>query len=289
MSRVLITPRSLTSGGQDQELARLEGAGHELIFSASGRQPTSSELAEFVPRCEAWLAGVERIDADILTVAHNLRIIARFGVGLDSIDLAAAERAGIAVVPSTGSNADGVAELVVLHALLARRPFSGESTIDDPQSWNRQIGSELQRRHAAVVGYGAVGSRVARLLDAFGMHVSVFDPFATPEPADLLTLHCPPDDAPLIGRRELDVLAPGATFVNTARGSLVDMDAVLAALESGHLGAYSCDAFSTEPPAHHDLWHHPRVTATPHIGGFTVESVHRSVTMAVDAILVALG
>jgi phosphoglycerate dehydrogenase-like enzyme len=84
-------------------------------------------------------------------------------------------------------------------------------------------------------------------------------------------------------------MALGATLINTARGSLVDTDAVLSSLESGHLGAYCCDAFVKEPPAPHSLWNHPNVHATPHIGGFTIESGQRSAALAVDAILEILG
>ncbi len=85
------------------------------------------------------------------------------------------------------------------------------------------------------------------------------------------------------------LIAEGATLINTARGSLVDLDAVLAALESGRLGGYGCDVYVSEPPETHPLWLHPNVLATPHIGGFTAESVQRSAAIAVDAILEALS
>ena len=302
MSRVLVTPRSLTSGPVHPELERLTAAGHELVFSAEGRVPSAEELQALIPGCAAWLAGVEVIDRATMQVATDLRVIARHGVGLDTVDLDAARDLGIPVVPSTGSNAEGVAELVVLHALTLRRPARGGALIDDPAAWKRTRGSELQGRTAAVIGYGAIGSRAAHLLGAFDMAIRVYDPFAQPSGgheaaptvldavrgADLVTLHCPPSERPVIGAAELAAMAGGATLINTARGSLVDVDAVLAALESGHLGGYGCDAYVTEPPAAHALWAHPGVFATPHLGGFTAESVQRSVGMAVDVILDAL-
>jgi len=303
MSRVLVTPRSFTTGPVHPELVRLQNAGHELVFSAAGRVPTTAELAELVPDCVAWLAGVETIDRGTLERARLLKIIARHGVGVDAVDLAAAEALGIPVVPSTGSNAEGVAELVILHALGSRRRFANGLTIDDADAWQRSRGSELQGRVAAVIGYGAIGSRVAHLLAAFDMEIRVCDPFATVAAgltvvgtvreaiagADLITLHCPPQGVAIIGEPELAVVAVGATLINTARGALVDLDAALAALESGQLGAYGCDAYTSEPPDPHPIWSHPNVMATPHIGGFTAESVQRSAAMAVDAIVNAIS
>lgn len=303
MSRVLITPRSFTAGPVHPELLRLQGSGHELVFSAPGRVPTTPELAELVPDCDAWLAGIETIDRATLERATTLKVIARHGVGVDTVDLAAAEDLGVLVVPSTGSNAEGVAELVILYALAMRRRFTSSATIDDAVAWERSRGSELMGRTAAVVGYGAIGSRVAHLLAAFGMDIRVFDPYAVPAvghqaagtlseaivDADLVTLHCPPRGETIIREREIEQVAEGATLINTARGSLVDLDAVFAALDSGRLGAFCCDAYSSEPPAPHAVWSHPNVLTTPHVGGFTEESVQRSAEMAVDAILDALS
>lgn len=302
MSRVLVTPRSFTTGPLHPELQRLADAGHELVMSGDGNVPTADELRHAVGDCEAWLAGIEVIDRETLTMASNLKVIARHGVGVDSVDLAAADELGIAVVPSTGSNAEGVAELVVLHALALRRPHRADVPIDAPDAWKRTRGTELQGSIAAVVGYGAIGSRVAHLLGAFDVEIVVHDPFTTPADghvaadsleaaltgANLASLHCPPSEAPLIGPDQLEMLARGALLINTARGSLVDADAVLASLESGHLGGYGVDAFVTEPPTPHELWQHERVVATPHLGGFTTESVQRSAAMAVDTILQAL-
>ena len=144
---------------------------------------------------------------------------------------------------------------------------------------------------------------MAHLLSAFDMKVRIFDPYASPADghtvaasvtevlgnADLVTLHCPPGDGPIIGGVELAVVADGATLINTARASLVDLDAIHAALESGRLAGYGCDVYGTEPPDPHPIWSHPNVLTTPHLGGFTDESVHRSAAMAVDAILQALS
>lgn len=298
MSNILITPRSLTTNQAHPELQRLRVAGHDLVFSEPGRLPTADELLALVGPCVGWLAGVEMIDRRILESAPGLVVIARLGVGLDSIDLPAAEGLGVEVVPAIGSNAQGVAELAVLMALSSRRPISLKHPISDSRAWDRSQGSELSGRIAAVIGYGAVGRRVARLFNAFGMDVRVVDPVADVEPefptfsldkaiadADVVSLHCPPRDNPLLGSNELRSMAPAATVINTARGRLVDLNAMLAALESGQVATYACDAYATEPPDPHPLWSHAGVMATPHLGGFTAESGQRAAAMAVDAIL----
>ncbi len=303
MSRVLVTPRSFTTGPVHPELQRLQAAGHELVFSAAGRVPTADELGELVVTCDAWLAGVETIDRQTLSKATGLKVIARHGVGVDAIDLVAAAELGIPVVPSTGSNAEGVAELAVLHALSMCRRFATGTSIDRADAWKRTQGCELRGRTAAVIGYGAIGSRVAHLLAAFEMKIRVFDPYQpimdgftmalsvaeAVDGADLVTLHCPPGIEPTIRGAELALVADGALLINTARGSLVDLDAALAALDRGRLGGYACDVYSSEPPDPHPLWTHPLVLTTPHIGGFTTESVQRSAAMAVDAILHVLA
>lgn len=302
MSKVLVTPRSLTVEPLHPELERLIAAGHEIVFGPQGRIPDADDLRKCVPGCSAWIAGIELIGRDTMELAAGLRVIARHGVGVDAVDLDAAADLGIKVVPSSGSNAQGVAELVILHALSLRRPHPRDRAIDDDDAWARRQGSELNGARVAVIGFGAIGSRVADLFAAFGATVTVHDPYASVTArfssaptiadaitgADIVSLHCPPSDAPVIAESELALIAEGATLINTARGSLVDLDAVRNALIEGALGGYGCDAFTTEPPSPHPLWQHPNVFTTPHLGGFTTESVRRSVAMAVDTILATL-
>jgi phosphoglycerate dehydrogenase-like enzyme len=307
-ARILVTPRSLTRSPLDEvpELAALREAGCELIGTTPGVSPSAQELAELLPGVDGWLAGVEPITAELLARAGRLRAISRNGAGVDNIDLAAAERLGIRVLRAPGANARGVAELAVALGLGAMRGIGRSSRALAGGGWERELGAEAPDTVVGVVGLGAVGRLTAGLFAALGARVLAYDPFVTAPPAGLdcelvpldelaarsglVTLHCPPlpDGAPLVDAGLIGRMPRGSALVNTARSSLVDDAAVLAALDAGRLSSYSVDAFDTEPPAPSLLLAHERVTATPHLGGYTAASVSRAARQAAENLLEAL-
>jgi len=304
--KILITPRSLTRDGHPA-LDRLKDAGYELIFSTPGAFPSEDELLELLPECVGYLAGVEQISARVLNAAKDLKAISRNGTGVDSIDLQAAERNGIKVLRAVGANARGVAELTFGHIVSIVRsiPFSDVAMKDG--RWERRKGVELAGRTLGLIGCGKIGQLVTQFALAFDMDVIACDPYADTsfkpsrrfsfvsiddvlECSDIISLHCPPmpDGSPLIEAHAVESMTDGVYIINTARGSLLDTDAVLAGLESGKIAGVTIDAFETEPPKDWRLVNHSRVISTPHIGGFTIESVDRAVTAAVDNLLDAL-
>ena len=303
-TRVLVTPRSLTEGGLDavRELDPLRHRGFELVSVQPGRLPTEDELLDVVPGCVAWLAGVERISDRVLRAATDLRVISRNGTGTDSIDMAAAERAGVSVERAAGANAQGVAELTLALTLCALRHVSWTSAALREGRWERSQGSELAGCTVGVVGLGAVGLRVAEVFATLGSDVVAHDPFVSDASlrlvsldellamSQVVSLHCPasPDGHALIDASRLAVMTRATVLINTARSSLVDDDAVLAALQDGSLAAYAVDAFDSEPPEVTALLRHPHVIATPHLGGYTTASVRRATTQAVDNLLAVL-
>ncbi len=304
--RILVTPRSITKEGHPA-LAKLESAGFEWVSCAKGRQPTEEELLELLPGCVGYFAGVEPVSARVLQSASDLKVISRNGVGVSSIDLGAAKRQGIRVLTTPGANARGVAELTFAHMLaLARGLCFGDRSLK-AGGWDREKGFELQDRQLGLVGCGAIGRIVSELAIAFGMRVRAYDLYPDPNfhpqgfdyapldevlaDSDVISFHCPPpaDGKPLVDEAFLAKVKPGALLVNTARGELLDENAVLAALDSGQIFGLGLDAHRGEPPSDRSLLEHPRVLATAHIGGFTTESVDRAVTGAVDNLLLALG
>jgi len=304
--RVLVTPRSLTQAGLEtiEALEPLRENGFELVSGPPGRLPTEAEQVELVAGCVGWLAGVERIGATALDAATDLQVISRNGTGTDSIDLGAAEQRDVRVVRAAGANAQGVAELALTVALAGLRQLPWTAASVAAGGWTRAEGRELEDCTVGVVGMGAIGRRVAHLFIAVGARVVAHDPFAdltgsgvTPlgldellAVADVVTLHvpAPPEGGALLDAWRLSLLPAGAVLVNTARAVLVDDDAVLAALESGRLSAYAVDAYDDEPPAPSALLSHPRVIATPHLGGYTGASVRRATEQAVTGLLEAL-
>lgn len=309
MARILVTPRSVTQRGHPA-LDRLKAAGHEVILGPPGRQPTEGELLALLPGCEGYLAGVEPVSHAVLAAASStLRVISRNGTGTDTIDREAARALGITVRAAAGANARGVAELTLGLLLALARSVPASSHALHEGRWERTTGVELEGKTLGVVGFGAIGQRVAALAQALGMTVLAYDPFLDSFPAtfassvtrvpfeDLLarsvflTLHCPPTESgtPLLDATALARLPQGAYIVNTARAELIDEDALLGALESKRLGGVALDVFREEPPMNNALVRHPRVIATPHLGGFTHESVDRAMEAAVSHLLEELA
>ncbi|MBN9158443.1 MULTISPECIES: phosphoglycerate dehydrogenase [unclassified Microbacterium] len=304
--RILVTPRSMTASGLDDaaDLAPLRERGWELVSGPAGRLPNVEELIELVPGIDGWLCGVEQVPATVLDAADRLRVISRNGVGAENLDLDSARAHGVAVELARGANSRGVAELSVALMLSALRDIPAADRALHDGRWARSLGRELADRTVGIVGFGAIGRLVARIVLAFGANVLAYDPFATIDMAgvdgvelddlfaecDVITLHAPPraDGRPLVDATLLGSLRPQTVLVNTARSALVDPEAVLAALEDGALRAYAVDAFDQEPPVLDALLSHPRVILTPHVGGYTDASVRRATEQAVTNLITAL-
>ena len=303
MKKILITPRSLTKDG-DPSLNLLTEEGFELVFSTPGKMPQESELRDLLPGCIGYLAGVEPITAAVLEAADKLEIISRNGTGINSIDLQAARQMNIKIMRAEGANARGVAELTlgVILGLIRSIPFS-DARMKGGQ-WERRKGLELQGRTLGLIGCGKIGQLVSQLALAFEMEVLAYDPFPdqrfNPGPgfrftsleevlvnSDIITFHCPEqtDGRAILDGERVHRLKPDVYIINTARASLMDETAILEALQEGRIAGLALDVYDREPPDTGSLLTHDRVIATPHIGGYTTESVSRATLAAVENLL----
>jgi len=301
--KILVTPRSLTKGG-DPALDLLTREGFELVFSTPGTMPPEDELNRLLPGCVGYLAGVEPITAAVLESAADLKVISRNGTGINTIDLEAAQRLNIEILRAEGANARGVAELTLgtILGLIRSIPFS--DAIMKRNQWERRKGLELQDRTLGLIGCGKIGQLVCRLAMAFGMQVLAYDAYpdskfapgpgfrfaeldAVLESSDIISFHCPeqPDGQPILDRERLSRVKPGVFVVNTARASLIEEAAILEALDDGRVAGLALDVFDREPPDASPLLSDDRVIVTPHIGGFTAESVARATLAAVENLL----
>lgn len=280
--------------------------------------PGLVDRAERVPRLLARARALvvrnrTMVTDDLLAEAPRLRIVGRLGVGLDNIDVAAAEARGVAVVPATGANDDSVAEYVTAMVLYLLRGAYAASADVAAGVWprTRLIGREASGKTLGLVGYGSIARKTASRARALGMAVAAFDPFVPPEDpawdgtarmdtleallaaADAVSLHVPLTEATrqLIDAAAFAAVRPGAVLVNTARGGVVDESALAAALKDGRIAGAALDVFETEPltaAAGAVFAGCPNLVLTPHIAGVTEESNARVGAMIADAVISTL-
>lgn len=248
-----------------------------------------------------------RITAEVINASPRLRVIAKHGVGVDNIDIAAAQARGVPVLRSMGSNSRAVAEHAIALALMQIKEIQPLNAAVKGGAWPKPsfIGKDFQGATIGLVGYGGIGRETARMAAALGMEVVVHDPFAPGAPEadgfataadldamlpllDILSLHCPLTAATrgLIDARRLALMKRSAVLVNTARGGLVDEAALAEALAQGRIAGAALDSFAMEPPpADSPLWPLATLTATPHIGGVTAGSARNMALIAARHII----
>jgi phosphoglycerate dehydrogenase-like enzyme len=281
--------------------ARLRAASCEMRLAPKLGHRDPGELSVLLRGVHAAIVSTDPFDAGVLASADRLRVIARVGVGTDSIDVAAATAAGVAVCTTPGANAASTADHTVALMLAAVRRVAEHDRAVRAGGWPRGVAAtpwELRGATVGIVGFGTIGRLVAQRLSGFDVDVLVADPRhpgATPLDAllarsDVVTLHAPltTDTTALLDAAALARMRPSAILVNTARGGLVDEDALVEALVSGRLRAAALDVFEREPPPSGRLRSLPNLVLSPHLGGVSERSVAEMTARATDAVLAVL-
>ena len=286
----------LLEGGSQTSVDAFKAAGYSQIEYHSKALPEDELKARI---SEAHIVGLRsrtQLSAEVLADAKRLLAIGCFCIGTNQVDLEAAEQAGIPVFNAPYSNTRSVAELVVAQAVLLARGIPQKNAECHRGGWSKAAtGShEVRGKTLGIVGYGHIGTQVGVLAEALGMRVIFHDietklalgnaqPAASLDDllarADIVTLHVPetPSTQWMIGAEQIAKMKRGAHLINAARGTVVVIDALAAALQSGHLGGAAVDVFPVEPKANGDAFQSPlrgldNVILTPHIGGSTLEA-----------------
>ncbi len=278
---------------------------YELVFA--GKTPSEDEVVALCRQHDpvAIIVRYSRVGAAAMDAAPSLKVISKHGSGTDTIDKAAAQARGVAVVAAAGANAAAVAEQALALLLACAKSVVRLNERMHAGHWDKAAHKsvELEGRTVGVLGLGAIGLRFARMADAMGMRVLGFDPYAKDLPgyvestdlatiwseSDAISLHCPltADNARLVNAQTLAACRHGVLIVNTARGGLIDEAALLDAVRSGQVAAAGLDSFAVEPmTAPHPFHGEARFTLSPHIGGVTADAY---VKMGVAAAKNALG
>jgi D-3-phosphoglycerate dehydrogenase len=278
---------------------RLRAAGLTVVDGTASPEAVRSNL----PR--AWALVVRsrtKVTRDLLDQAPGLRLVARAGVGVDNVDVAAATARGVQVANVPAAATASVAELTVAFCLLLVRDLPARIASTRQGTWDRSAhGGELAGKTIGFVGYGRIAREVARRLRPFEVRLLAFDPFVTEvddgttlvnldrllAESDIVSVHAAltPENQKLLNARRLSQMKPGAFLINVARGGLVDEPALLESLNSGHLAGAALDVFDPEPPHRPGLADHPKVIATPHLGASTREAQRRAGEAVVDEVL----
>jgi D-3-phosphoglycerate dehydrogenase / 2-oxoglutarate reductase len=304
MSRVLVTEPIADAG-----LDLLRQAGNEVDVRL-GLSP--DELRRAVVGAQALVVrSATTVDADVLESGSDLIVVGRAGIGVDNVDVAAATRRGVMVVNAPQSNILSAAEhtMALLLAQARSVPQAHAALVGGKWERSRWEGVELSGKTLGVVGLGRVGALVAQRAHAFGMRLCAYDPYVSSERArqmgvtlssledlmaqsDFVTVHLPrtPETMGIIGKDLLSLAKPGLRIVNTARGGLVDEDALTEAIRSGQVAGAGLDVFSTEPCTSSPLFELDTVVVTPHLGASTREAQDKAgVTIAEQLLLAFAG
>jgi phosphoglycerate dehydrogenase-like enzyme len=261
-------------------------------FNDAGTALSGGELVRFLRGHEKAITGLDVLDEALFCAVPELRLVSKYGVGLDMIDLDAARRHGVSVRWTAGVNRQAVAELAICFMIALCRSVVPLARELGAGLWRHPSGRQLSSSRVGIVGCGHVGQQVARICRAFGADVvahdiRTYDDFyrdanVTPltldallQQSDIVTIHVPLDASTrdMIGARELSLMKPAAFLINTARGGIVDEQALKQALVEHRLAGAACDVFAVEPPADQELLLLPNFIGTPHIGGGTQEAV----------------
>ncbi len=304
---LLVTPTSY--GKNDPSLkTELEQLVGKVIYNPTGKPLTSAEVAALLPGVDGYIAGLDGIDAAALAAADRLKVIARYGVGVDCVDLEAAHQRGIIVTNTPGANSVSVAELALGLILALIRQIPEAATATRQGKFPRLSGVSLEGKTVGILGLGAIGKQLARRLHAFDCRLLAFDPYPDLEfarahavqylpldeilpQADFISLHLPllPETRRLVDQSFLAKMKKGAYLVNTARGEVIDETALYEALQSGYLRGAALDAFATEPPdPSNPLLALPQLIGTPHLGAQTDGATNNMGRMALEDCLTVL-
>lgn len=304
--KILISSKSFGKESTDA-LNLLKEAGLEPVLNPYGRSFEFDEFSERIGDAAGLIAGTEKITGELLQKAGSLKVISRFGAGTDNIDMESAKMLGIIVCTTPEAPVQAVAELAFTMMLCLSRRISETDRNMHSGIWSPFVGSLLSGKTLGIIGLGRIGRELVRLTEPFKLDIIAHDPYPDSTfvskhgiklecmekvmaESDIISLHMPLSSSirHIIGEKELSLMKTHAILINTARGGLIDENALIKALESGSIGGAGLDVFEKEPYAGR-LMQFNNVLLTPHIGSYTKETRIRMEKEAVENLINALS
>ena len=289
--KILITPRSFASFS-DKPLKMLTERGYEIKRNNTGRPYKKEEMLKLIKDVDGIIIGIDELSAEIIEKANALKVISKYGIGLDNIDINMATNKKIVITNTPTANVDAVADLTFGFILsLARRiPEADRKTKSG--KWEKITGKSVWEKTLGIIGLGKIGRQVVKRAQGFKMNILVYDlvkdeKFAQSynikyvnleellQKSDYITIHIPLNDATrgMISYEELEKIKESAFLINTSRGGIVDEEALYNALRNNKLRGAALDVYSNEPPVESSLKELDNVILTPHIAAYTEEAI----------------
>ena len=308
MFKVLVTSRNFGATGDDFRYFR--DRGYEIVKSpCPERMPLEADLIPIMHDLDAIVIGNDPITPAVLEAAPKLKVVAKMGVGVDNVDIAAATAHGVKVCNVIGTTVNPVSDLTIgLMIALSKRIIQNNRSVV-AGGWPVDRGHDITEKTLALIGFGRIGCGVAKRAKGFDMKVIAYDPVPNrkaaeelgvqlvetidemlPE-ADYVSLHIPktPENVHLIDARRLSLMKPSAYLLNLSRGGIVDEDALYEALTKGSIAGAACDVLETEPPNERlKLFDLDNFIITPHLGGNSVESIKKTAFAAANNVICVL-
>ena len=301
--KVLIATRSFGSTSP-KPVQMLQDAGVEIVWVDANSPSVQDDILDLVPETSAIIVGLVPITKKIIEKSSKLKIVTMYGVGVNHIDLDAARKKGVIVTNCPGSNDQAVADLTMgLMVTVARNIPRIDRDIRNGY-WNKYLGGELWQKRLGLIGLGNIAKGVVHRAKGFDMQVSAYDPYASPATADaygvqlqsfeevisqsdFVSLHAPltEETKDMFSSEQFKMMKPTSYLINTARGGLVDEQALYIALKNGEIAGAGLDVFVEEPLKNSRLVELENVVLTAHTGTHTKESIERMGTMAVENVL----
>lgn len=301
--KILATPRSY--GKNMPELfEQLEAAGYEVVRNSTGGILEKEQMKALIADCSGIIVGVDPLDAEVLSCAPRLRAIAKYGVGVDNIDLDYCKAHGIKVSRTVGANSEAVADYAMTLIMAVARKAVMIDRKCRGRDWSKISTRDVSGATLGLFGLGAIGKHVAKRAQGFGMKVLAFDPYWPEEyarenniiradaetifrEADFISLHLPLMESTrnFVGEKEIAMMKRDAVIINTARGGLIDEAALLKALKEGRIYGAGIDAFAQEPPEDPAWFELDNVVIGSHCAASTTGATRNMGRMATQNIL----
>ncbi len=310
--KILVTPTSFQKPENDAARSKLEAFADIVVYNELGRPLQPDEIIAHASGIDGYIAGLDYITAEAIEqLPDSLKVISRYGAGVDRVDKGALAKKGIALTNTPGTNSVAVCELAFGMMIAAARQIPALDKAIRKGEWPRSQGVELRGKTLGIIGLGAIGKNLAIRAKAFEMQVTAYDPYFDQafakehqiaggstrddldmalRASDFVSLHVPlmPATHHMIDAKALSKMKSDAVLINTARGGLIDEYDVTHALKSGKLAALCLDAFENEPPRNSALLEFSNVIMTPHTGAHTREAVAEMGMAAVDNLIAVL-